>query len=63
MKANKHKKQYSSSERKAYYMGIGAWIGFGKVAGIKKAVAKMSEPERKSFYNGFDDSATNIKRK
>ena len=50
-------KQYSAAERKAYYMGIGAAIGFGKVSEIKKATSKMSEKEKRSFYNGVDDRA------
>lgn len=52
------KKKYSVKERKAYYMGVGACIGLGKVAEIKKAARKMSPSERESFYNGFDDRAT-----
>ena len=49
------KKQYSANERKAYYMGVGAGIGFGKVQNIKKTVSKMTKEEKKSFYNGFDN--------
>ena len=62
-KAKQAAKQYSAAERRAYYMGCGAWIGFGKAAGIKKAVAKMTAKEKESFYNGFDDSATKRKNK
>jgi len=48
-------KRYSAKEKKAYYMGLGAGIGFGKTQSIKKAVSKMTKEEKQSFYNGFDD--------
>lgn len=51
-------KRYSLSERRAYYMGVGAWIGFGKSSGIKKAADQMSPTEKQSFYNGLDDAMT-----
>ena len=57
------KKNYSAKERRAYYMGIGAHIGLGKVAEIKKAVAAMTKTEKESFYNGFDDRALRQKKK
>ena len=57
----KDTKRYTAAERKAYYMGVGAWIGFGKATGIKKAASKMTAAEKQSFYNGFDDSATKRK--
>ena len=57
------KPKYTAAERKAYYMGVGAWIGFGKAAGIKKAMGKMSADERRSFGNGFDEAATRRGRK
>ena len=48
-------KQYSAEEKRAYYIGVGASIGMGKVATIKKATAGMSAKEKASFNNGFDD--------
>lgn len=48
-------KRYSAKEKKAYYMGIGAGIGFGKTKNIKNTVGKMTKEEKESFYNGFDD--------
>lgn len=62
MNKEKSTARYSASERKAYYMGVGAAIGFGKVEEIKKAARKMTEKDRKSFYNGFDDRATRHKK-
>lgn len=55
---NQQQKRYSLSERRAYYMGVGAWIGFGKAGGIKKAAEKMPPAEKQSFYNGLDDAMT-----
>ena len=49
---SKQAKKYSAAEKKAYYMGLGAAIGFGK--GIKKTMSKMSVAEKNSFRNGFD---------
>lgn len=57
-RVNQQTKRYSAAERKAYYMGVGAAIGFGKVSEIKRAANRMSETEKRSFYNGFDDRAT-----
>lgn len=57
------KKNYSAKERKAYYMGIGAAIGFGRLSEIKKVVSSMTKAEKESFYNGFDDRSTRQKRK
>ena len=57
------KKKYSANERKAYYMGIGAAIGFGRVSEIKKVVSSMTKAEKESFYNGFDDRFTRRKVK
>ena len=56
-------KRYTAAERKAYYMGLGAYIGLGKVANIKKTAGKMTAAEKRSFYNGFDDGATKRKKK
>lgn len=61
-KQEKETKRYTAAERKAYYMGVGAWIGFGKAQGIKKAAEKMTAAEKRSFYNGFDDNATKRKK-
>ena len=55
-------KRYSAKEKKAYYMGIGAGIGFGKTQGIKKAVNEMTKEEKQSFYNGFDDYSLKQKK-
>ena len=60
MKTNK--KQFSSEERKAYYMGVGAAIGFGKSAEIKRVTSNMTAEEKKSFNNGFDDRIMRKKR-
>ena len=57
-KAKQETKRYSAAERKAYYMGVGAHIGFGRLSEIKRTTSKMSEAEKRSFYNGFDDRAT-----
>lgn len=48
------KKRYSYAERKAYHMGVGAYMGFGKVRTIKAMTKGMTAEERKSFNNGFD---------
>ena len=48
-------KQYSAEEKRAYYMGVGASIGMGKVKAIKKATSGMSPKAKASFNNGFDD--------
>ena len=48
-------RRFTAEERRAYYMGVGAAIGFGKVSAIKRAANKMSPMAKKSFYNGFDD--------
>lgn len=50
----KQGKQYSAKEKKAFYIGVGAGIGFGRTKEIKKVTSKMTAAERKSFYNGFD---------
>lgn len=54
-------KKFSWKEKRAYYMGLGAAIGFGRVSGIKKVADKMSKEEKRSFYNGFDDYSANKK--
>ena len=46
--------QYSAKERKAYYMGVGAGIGFGKAGYIQRFARTLSPAEKKSFYNGLD---------
>ena len=51
---SKQAKKYSAAEKKAYYMGLGAAIGFGRLKEIKKARSKMSVAEKESFGNGFD---------
>lgn len=48
-------RRFTVEERRAYYMGVGAAIGFGKISAIKRAANKMRPAEKKSFYNGFDD--------
>ena len=55
MNSKKNNTRYSVKEKKAYYMGIGAGIGFGKTKNIKNTVGKMTKEEKQSFYNGFDD--------
>ena len=54
-KSSQKTKCYTATERKAYYMGVGAAIGFGKISEIKKTAGRMSEAEKRSFYNGFDN--------
>lgn len=55
MVEKRENKRYTSAERKAYYMGVGAAIGFGKTREIDKVRKRLSPIEKKSFYNGFDD--------
>ena len=55
-KPSKETKRYSAAERKAYYIGIGAAIGLGRTQNIKRATSKMDEKEKRSFYNGFDET-------
>lgn len=47
-------KRYSAEEKKAYYMGVGAYIGYGKA--IKTVASRMSSQAKQSFYNGFDSA-------
>lgn len=54
--------QYSAKERKAYYMGVGAGIGFGKTVHIKRFVRTLSPAEKKSFYNGLDSAMLGQKK-
>ena len=49
----KQGKQYSAKEKKAFYIGVGASLGFGRTKEIKKATSKMTVAEKKSLYNGF----------
>lgn len=51
---NKNQKRYSLPERRAYYMGMGAWLG--RCRRIKETADKMSPVEKQSFYNGLDDA-------
>jgi hypothetical protein len=53
--SRRNNKRYTAKERKAYYVGVGAGIGFGKSQNMKKAVGKMTKEEKQSFNNGFDD--------
>ena len=46
--------KYSYAERKAYWKGAGAKIGFGKVKNINRVTRRMTAKEKQSFYNGFD---------
>ena len=56
MKTKKENKpKFSSAEKKAYYIGIGAAIGLGKFAHIKRYMSNLSALEKQSFKNGFDD--------
>ena len=48
------RKDYSAKEKKAYYLGKGAGIGFGRIKSIKYFVSLLSPAERESLYNGFD---------
>ena len=48
-------KKYSVEEKKAYYIGIGAGIGFGRTKNIQKMMKSMTAQEKKSFQNGLDD--------
>ena len=56
------KPRYTAKEKKAFYMGVGAAVGFGRTAEIKKTIAKMTNVEKQSFYNGFDSRLLNNKK-
>lgn len=49
------KRKYSYKEKRAYFMGKGAAIGFGRASQIKKVTSRMTKEEKESFYNGFDE--------
>ena len=55
-------KQYSAKEKKAFYIGVGAAVGFGRVKEIKRVMNKMTVAERESFKNGFDDQLLKRRR-
>ena len=57
------KKAYTPEEKRAYYMGVGAWIGFGRTGSIQRAIKNMSPAVKKSFLNGFDKAALRKKKK
>ena len=49
------KKTYSAEEKKAYYMGMGAALGHGRVEGIRQTTSFLSDKKLKdSYFNGFD---------
>lgn len=50
----KKKQKYSADEKKAYYIGVGAGIGFGRGKNISKMMKSMSAQEKQSFQNGFE---------
>lgn len=54
MENKKQETRYTADEKKAYYMGVGACIGYGKA--IKAVSRRMSSKERQSFFNGFDSA-------
>lgn len=54
--------QYSAKEKKAYYIGVGAGIGFGKAGYIQRFARTLSPAEKKSFYNGLDASILRQKK-
>ena len=56
----KNKRTYSAKEKNAYYMGVGAGVGFGKK--IKTFAGKMTADEKRSFYNGLNDYLTKKKK-
>ena len=51
------RKRYTQNERKAYYVGVGAAMGFmnSRHSTIKKSKVTMTKAEHESFNNGFDD--------
>ena len=51
------KQSYSPSERRAYYIGVGAAIATKK--NIGKAMKGMPVKEKQSFQNGFDETLLN----
>lgn len=55
--------KYSREEVKAYYMGQGAAVGYGKVEAIRKFRDSLSPALKKSFSNGFDDAFADRKIK
>ena len=57
----KKAKKYSSAEKKAYYMGLGAARTGGRVEFIKKFASGLPDRERRSFYNGVDAGLINKK--
>lgn len=48
------KGRYTAEERRAYYIGVGACMGYGRNGAIHKTLKEMTPAEKKSFYNGFD---------
>mgnify|MGYP006334893329 CR=1 FL=1 len=46
------KNKYSAEEKQAYYMGLGAAIGYGRK--IKSAMNDMSPKVKESFKNGLE---------
>lgn len=54
-KNKQNKAQYSSAEKRAYYIGVGVAMGLGKFAYVKRQMERMSPLEKESFKNGFDD--------
>lgn len=59
-KERMNEKQYSANERRAYHIGIGAALGAGKQRKqLKEMASSMNEKERKSFWNGVNDSLMN----
>ena len=52
------KPRYTAKEKKAFYMGVGAAIGVGRIGEIKRITATMTTIEKKSFYSGFDSQMT-----
>lgn len=50
------KKSYSTAEKRAYYMGLGAALGHGTVKGIKQTLNSFPDKKMKDSYsNGLDD--------
>ena len=49
------KKKYTSAEKKAYYVGLGAAISHGKFGRIKDIMQKLSPSVKTSFGNGLND--------
>ena len=57
--AKNTKPRYTAKEKKAYYMGVGASIGLGKVGEVQRRAASMPPKEKQSFYNGLDMGLAN----